>query len=172
MDWDIEFYGKVEEELARMPPKIQARMIRLMELMEKHLLLHAGQANYHSACVYKEGSENTEERPGARERAVEGGQKIMSFKQFKQKALKNPEVRQEYDALEEEFSLIDQLISMRTQAGLTQEDVAKKLGTNKSNISRLERGRSNPSWETLNKYAAACGFRVKLEAVEDDRTSA
>ncbi|AXS82894.1 MULTISPECIES: helix-turn-helix domain-containing protein [Marinobacter] len=96
----------------------------------------------------------------------------MSFEQFKQKALKDPEVRQEYDALEEEFSLIDQLISMRTKAGLTQEDVAKKLGTNKSNISRLERGRSNPSWGTLSKYAAACGFRVKLEAVEDDRALA
>ncbi|GHD51448.1 Phage-related protein [Marinobacter persicus] len=36
MDWEIEFYGKVGEELAGMPPKIQARMIRLMELMEKH----------------------------------------------------------------------------------------------------------------------------------------
>ncbi|MDF0752659.1 helix-turn-helix domain-containing protein [Marinobacter sp. 71-i] len=61
---------------------------------------------------------------------------------------------------------------MRTSAGLTQEAVAKKLGTNKSNICRLERGRGNPSWSTLNKYAAACGFRVKLEAVEDNRPSA
>lgn len=93
----------------------------------------------------------------------------MNFKQFKNNALKDPTVRKEYDALQEEFSLIDQLITMRTKAGLTQEDVAKKLGTNKSNISRLERGRSNPSWGTLSKYAAACGFRVKLEAVEDDR---
>lgn len=96
----------------------------------------------------------------------------MNFKKFKQKALENPEVRKEYDALEEEFSLIDQLITMRTKAGLTQEDVAKKLGTNKSNISRLERGKSNPSWGTLNKYAAACGFTVRLDAIEDDRTSA
>ena len=95
----------------------------------------------------------------------------MNFKQFRQKALENPEVYQEYDALQEEFSLIDQLIAMRTKAGLTQEDVAKKLGTNKSNISRLERGRSNPSWGTLNKYAAACGFRVKLEAIEYDPAS-
>lgn len=96
----------------------------------------------------------------------------MNFKNFKQKALENPEVRKEYDALEEEFSLIDQLLTMRTKAGLTQEDVAKKLGTNKSNISRLERGKSNPSWGTLNKYAAACGFTVRLDAIEDDRTSA
>lgn len=95
----------------------------------------------------------------------------MNFKKFKQKALENPEVRREYNALQDEFSLIDQLITMRTKAGLTQEDVAKKLGTNKSNISRLERGRSNPSWGTLSKYAAACGFRVKLEAVENERAS-
>jgi len=92
----------------------------------------------------------------------------MNFKQFKQKALENPEIRREYDSLQDEFSLIDQLITMRTKAGLTQEDVAKKLGTNKSNISRLERGRSNPSWATLSKYAAACGFRVKLAAVENE----
>lgn len=96
----------------------------------------------------------------------------MTFKDVKKKALENAEVRKEYDALQDEFSLIDQLIAMRTRASLTQEDVAKKLGTNKSNISRLERGRGNPSWETLNKYAAACGFRVKLEAVEDNRASA
>ena len=96
----------------------------------------------------------------------------MNFKEFKQKALQNPRVREEYDALQDEFSLIDQLLTMRTKAGLTQEDLARKLGTNKSNISRLERGRGNPSWETLNRYAAACGFRVKLEAIEDSRTSA
>lgn len=97
---------------------------------------------------------------------------MKSFKDFKKKALENPEVRKEYDALQDEFNLIDQLVTMRTSAGLTQEEVANKLGTNKSNISRLERGKGNPSWSTLNKYAAACGFRVKLEAVEDNRASA
>ncbi|MEQ5817441.1 helix-turn-helix transcriptional regulator [Marinobacter sp. NFXS11] len=97
---------------------------------------------------------------------------MKSFNDFKKKALENPEVRKEYDALQDEFNLIDQLVTMRTSAGLTQEEVANKLGTNKSNISRLEHGKGNPSWSTLNKYAAACGFRVKLEAVEDNRESA
>ncbi|PHQ24593.1 MULTISPECIES: helix-turn-helix domain-containing protein [Marinobacter] len=97
---------------------------------------------------------------------------MKSFNDFKKKALENPEVRKEYDALQDEFNLIDQLVTMRTSAGLTQEEVANKLGTNKSNISRLEHGKGNPSWSTLNKYAAACGFRVKLEAVEDNRASA
>lgn len=97
---------------------------------------------------------------------------MKSFNDFKKEALDNPEVRKEYDALQDEFNLIDQLVTMRTSAGLTQEEVANKLGTNKSNISRLEHGKGNPSWSTLNKYAAACGFRVKLEAVEDNRASA
>nr|WP_252738184.1 helix-turn-helix transcriptional regulator [Marinobacter salexigens] len=42
----------------------------------------------------------------------------------------------------------------------------------KSNISKLEHGRGSPSWGTLNKYATACGFRAKLEAVKDSRESA
>jgi len=97
---------------------------------------------------------------------------MKSLKDFKKKALENKDVSKEYDALQDEFSLIDQLVTMRTSAGLTQEEVAHKLGTNKSNISRLENGHGNPSWSTLNKYAAACGFRVKLEATEDNRASA
>jgi len=97
---------------------------------------------------------------------------VKSFTTLKDRMIKNPEVRKEYDALQDEFNLIDQLVTMRTSAGLTQEEVANKLGTNKSNISRLEHGKGNPSWSTLNKYAAACGFRVKLEAVEDNRASA
>jgi transcriptional regulator with XRE-family HTH domain len=44
---------------------------------------------------------------------------------------------------------------MRTKAGLTQEEVASKMHPQKSNISRMERGNSNPSWASLTKYAKA-----------------
>ena len=91
----------------------------------------------------------------------------MSLNALKHEAFKNEAARAEYDNLADEFELIDQLTSMRSKAGLTQEQLAKRIGTAKSNISRLERGRGNPSWEALKKYAHACGFRVKLEAVED-----
>lgn len=86
----------------------------------------------------------------------------MSLQTLKKRALTNPEVKAEYDNLEAEFTLIDQLISMRTQAGLTQEQVAERMNTQKSNISRLERGNSNSSWATLMKYANACGFDLLL----------
>ncbi|TYL46570.1 type II toxin-antitoxin system RelE/ParE family toxin [Marinomonas sp. IMCC 4694] len=36
MNWKINFYSGVEDHILSMPPKIQARMIKLLELMEKH----------------------------------------------------------------------------------------------------------------------------------------
>ena len=87
----------------------------------------------------------------------------MSIQNLKTRALKNPEVKAEYDALETEFALIDSLLSMRKRAGLTQEEIAKKMGTQKGNVSRLEKGRGNPGWKTLQNYAHACGFEISMK---------
>lgn len=86
----------------------------------------------------------------------------MRLQHLKQQTLANSEVRAEYYQLENEFAFIDQLLSMRAQAGLTQEQLEKCMHTQKSNISRLERGNFNPSWTTLLKYAHACGFELNL----------
>ncbi|OOY33917.1 helix-turn-helix domain-containing protein [Solemya velum gill symbiont] len=86
----------------------------------------------------------------------------MSLRNLKQRALSNPAVKAEYDKLEDEFNLVDKLISMRSKAGLTQEQVAVRMGTQKSNISRLERGNGNPGWSTLVSYAHACGFELSV----------
>lgn len=87
----------------------------------------------------------------------------MSLQKLKQRALTNPEVRVEYEKLDSEFDLIDKLLSMRTKAGLTQEQLAERMQTQKSNVSRLENGNTNPSWSTLLKYAHACGFELSLK---------
>ncbi len=87
----------------------------------------------------------------------------MSIQNLKNKALQSPEVKSAYDLLETEFALIDALITMRKKSGLTQEEVAQKLGTQKSNISRLETGSGNPSWKTLKNYADACGFEISMK---------
>jgi DNA-binding XRE family transcriptional regulator len=87
----------------------------------------------------------------------------MSLQKLKQRALAKAEVKTEYEKLESEFNLIDQLLTMRNKAGLTQEQVAEKMHTQKSNISRLEKGNANPSWSTLLKYAHACGFDLTLK---------
>ncbi|HHT9952126.1 TPA: helix-turn-helix domain-containing protein [Legionella pneumophila] len=54
--------------------------------------------------------------------------------------------------------MVNSLLSMRQQARLTQEQPAERMGTQKGNISRLEKGNSTPNWKTLEKYAHACGF--------------
>ena len=69
----------------------------------------------------------------------------MSVQRLKNKALANQAIKIEYDFLEPEFALIDTLVTMRNKGGMTQEQVAQKIGTQKSNISRLERGSNNPS---------------------------
>ena len=80
---------------------------------------------------------------------------------------KDPEFVREFDTLEEEFALARALIGARAQAGLTQEELAQRMGTTQSVVARLEGGRSRPSTTTLAKFAKATGtkLRVSFEAV-------
>ena len=71
-----------------------------------------------------------------------------------------------YEPLEPEYALVDQLLSARTRAGLTQDAVAQRKGTTKSAISRLESaGRHTPSLGTLRRYAQAVGCELQLRLV-------
>lgn len=88
---------------------------------------------------------------------------MSKLQQLKQHALQNPDVKREYEALSDEFELTSKLLEMRAAAGLTQEQLAQKMGTRKSNICRLEKGNTNPGWNTLKKYAHACGFTISME---------
>ena len=86
---------------------------------------------------------------------------MRSFDAFKKKMLKNPAVKKEYDALEEEFALIGELLTARTRAKLTQAQVARRMGTSQSAVARLESGRT-PSMASLRKYAKATGSRIEI----------
>lgn len=87
-----------------------------------------------------------------------------SFESFKEKALKNPEINAEYEALKPIFELRKQMIQARLAANLTQEDVANLLHTKKSNISRLESPNAEhlPNMGTLLEYAKAVGFSLEI----------
>jgi len=86
------------------------------------------------------------------------------FNKFKEKALARPDVKAEYDRLAPEYALKGQLIKARIKAGLTQEDVAERMGTTKSAVSRLEsvNSKNSPSISTLVKYAEAVGTELKI----------
>lgn len=87
--------------------------------------------------------------------------------ELKQIMLSDPETKEGYDNLEEEFTLFGEMLKARLKAGKTQEDIAKVLHTTPSAISRLENsgGKKNhsPTLETLRKYARALGCRLKVE---------
>jgi ribosome-binding protein aMBF1 (putative translation factor) len=74
----------------------------------------------------------------------------------------DPSYRKAYDALEGEFALVDALIRARTRAKLSQAEVASRMGTTESAVSRLESGRVKPSTRTLERYAQATGHRLRI----------
>jgi transcriptional regulator with XRE-family HTH domain len=89
-----------------------------------------------------------------------------------EKWMDDPEYRKEYEALEDEFSLVSALIRARTDAGLTQDELAKRMNTTQSVIARLESGRVKPSSRTLQRFASATGMRMKITFVPDHSVKA
>ena len=78
------------------------------------------------------------------------------------KWMKEPKYRKAYEALEEEFVLASAVVDARNRAGLTQEALARKMGTTQPVVARLESGRSHPSMRTLERLAAATGSRLLI----------
>lgn len=87
--------------------------------------------------------------------------------EFKEKALRNKEVKKEYETLSLAYNLRKKLIAMRKTAGLTQEQLAEILSTKKSNISRLENvySSSSPKLSTIEEYAKAVGYKIEIDFV-------
>jgi DNA-binding XRE family transcriptional regulator len=90
------------------------------------------------------------------------------LKRFRTRALRRRSVRDAYDALEDEFAFLDQVLKARARAGLTQAEVAERVGTTQSAIARLESGarKHSPSIATLQRYARALGYRVQIKLVK------
>jgi len=87
-----------------------------------------------------------------------------NYKAFKEKVLQDKEVKEEYEKLKPLYDIKLKLIKMRKEANLTQEEVAKKMNTKKSNISRLEsfNYKAAPKITTLMAYAEATGHKLEV----------
>ena len=94
----------------------------------------------------------------------------MTHKELKQKALARKGVKKEFEELSVEFDLLRQLLAARERAGLTQAEVAQKMGTKAPAVTRLESslmsGKHSPSLATLEKYAEAVGCRLSVRLVK------
>ncbi len=88
---------------------------------------------------------------------------MTNLRDLEARLLANPEVKAEFDRLAPEFEIAEALIRARQRAGLSQEEVARRMGTSQSAIARLESGRKMPSAASLARFAAATGSRLRVE---------
>ena len=88
--------------------------------------------------------------------------KLIAAKDVHAKWQKDPTYNEAYDALEEEFAIMATLIRARTQACLSQTEVAKRMRTTQPAVARLEGGGHRASLKTLRSYAEATGHRIKI----------
>lgn len=94
---------------------------------------------------------------------------VVNHEEMKRRALEDASVRSAYEALAPEFELLRSMLEARQRAGMTQADVAAKMGTQPSAVTRLEgaliSGRHSPSLDTLRRYAEAVGSRLEVRIV-------
>jgi transcriptional regulator with XRE-family HTH domain len=93
----------------------------------------------------------------------------MTHGELKRTALQKPAVHTAYEALDPEFEILRQMLQARQDAGLTQAQVAERMGTKPPAVTRLEAslssGKHSPSLTTLRKYAEAVGCRLEVRLV-------
>ena len=95
---------------------------------------------------------------------------MLTYDEMKAKMLENPAVRAEYERIEQdEMPTLDAILAARKEAGLTQAQVAERMGTKATAVARLESallsGKHSPSISTLRKYAKALGKRLEVRLV-------
>ncbi|OGE14709.1 transcriptional regulator [Candidatus Daviesbacteria bacterium RIFCSPHIGHO2_12_FULL_37_11] len=88
---------------------------------------------------------------------------MKSWKVLREELLEDPEVRKEYEKLKPRYELISQLIGARAKKGLTQAQLAKRMGTKQSAIARVEGGNANPSVAFLQKLATALNSKLTIQ---------
>ncbi len=93
---------------------------------------------------------------------------MTSYEEYKKKALISPKVKSEYDKLQPEYDIIQLMVNKRVQLHLTQKELAAKTGITQADISRIEKGKRNPSLQTVNRLARELGMQLKLEPLSDD----
>lgn len=87
----------------------------------------------------------------------------VSFERVKSRLMLDEEFRKEYEKLQPRYEIISQIIEARKELDMTQSELAEKIGTQKSNISRLESGNYNPSLDFLIKVARGLGKELTIQ---------
>ena len=197
MGWTVEAVSSVDAEVEALPVKLRARLVRLLEtvenvgleaLREPHVKHLEGKlwelrvraeggiargiyvtAGGGAACLREKVAKDAAASARDGQGTHEAGDAMTKLKDLKRRLMEDPEFREEYGRIDDEFRLIEALVRARTAAKLTQAELARRLGTTQSAIARLEGGGVSPSFTTLRRYAEATGTRLTVGLVQADR---
>ena len=89
--------------------------------------------------------------------------KMKTFKQFRSESLKRPGVRKAMEDIDLEFQIIEAVIEARAKKGVTQKQLARKIGIAQSALARFESGRINPTLSFLKKVTSGLGMRIMVK---------
>ena len=98
-------------------------------------------------------------------RAKKNLKQAINFQSYLKEQLKNPKVRKHYDEAGKQLEIAYQILQLRKKVGISQAELAKRLGTTQSNIARIETGQQNFTTATLQKIAEAFDRDLKIEFV-------
>lgn len=88
---------------------------------------------------------------------------MRNWEDLKEELLSDPKVKKEYDRLAPRYAVISAIIAARIKKGITQKELAQKMGTKQSAIARLEGGNINPSLNFLGKIASVMGYKLSVQ---------
>jgi transcriptional regulator with XRE-family HTH domain len=97
--------------------------------------------------------------------------KTIPLSEVTAKALSNPAVRKEYEALAEEFQIAQLIIDMRKSAKLTQQELADRTGIKQPQLARIESGGQLPRLNTLANLAREAGYKVEIHLIPQSQTN-
>lgn len=93
---------------------------------------------------------------------------VKNLSDYKKKAMKNPGFKKAYDELELQYKVIQELVNYRIDNNITQDELAKKTGISKSNISRFESGKHSPTLKMVEKIANGLGKKIRFDLTDND----
>lgn len=88
--------------------------------------------------------------------------KAKNFQAYLKQQLKNPEFKEQYDKYGKQLEVAYQILELRRKKGISQAQLAKKIGTKQSNVARMEAGQQNFSVDILEKIAEALGLDLNI----------
>ena len=100
---------------------------------------------------------------------------VTKHEQLKRRTLSDPGVKAEYDALESEFALLREMLLARERTGLSQTEIADRMGTIAPAVARLESalvgGKQSPSLAMIKKYAKAVDCHIEIKLIHNSKSS-